>query len=1027
MSANTFTAIPISRSQELIWLGQQLQPESPLNNMAFAFTFRERLEVKRFREAFAQLVRACDAMRMVFFASPDGEVAAKLLEESAFELPFYDFSGQHNPDQRVQDSISVRVARVFELSERLFDGALFKQGEDRFVLYLNQHHLITDGWGYAVQLEYLLAAYTGRPLPPLAAFSDYLSGLVSNEKGIAGWEERVAAYPIPPALYGRLNQTLSAKTTRHLRRLTQVQTDQLLKLCARPDVRSWTLDLSMFTVLTTALFAYIYRISGQYELTIGVPAHNRLKPEHKLTAGLFMELFPLHVAVAPKDTFADLLAKVKVESMNFLRHAQPGASSASSGRSFNVVFNFINQQFATTGGPDFTSEWLHPGETEPGHHFKLQAYDFDATGGMTLCFDCNDAVIPRTEQELAVAGFVDLLEQLLANLEAPIAALPTTQIDLLRGFNTTDASYPTGVTVVDLFAEQVNIRPEATAIQYKEVSLSYTKLDAASDALAAELLAGGVTREEIVPICLDRSPEMTIGLLGILKAGAAYLPIDPEFPAERIAFLCADAGANQVVTSSDYAAVFAALPVEVRLPAVSGAAPSNLPLHLRPRPQDLMYVLYTSGSTGKPKGVMNQHDGLVNRLWWMQKTFGLAAENDVVLQKTPFTFDVSGWEFWWPLITGCRLVLAEPGGHKDNNYLRRAIVEYDITTLHFVPPMLELFLLKKVALPSLQRVICSGEALTPNQVNTFRELYPNAELHNLYGPTEAAIDVTHWPAPNGSTSRVPIGKPIDNVPISIYGPNGELRPAGVPGELFIGGVQVARGYLGRPELTSEKFVDLPDGRYYRTGDLCRWLPDGNIEFLGRIDSQVKLRGFRIELGEIEARLLEVGGVKQATVLLRNDPKGEPALVAYLVVTSTVEEVALRSYLSAHLPEYMVPSFFITLSKLPLLRNGKIDRKALPDPAFAADLTAIEAPKTEFEEMIHEVWKEVFKVESIGRNAHFLDLGGTSLTGIRLISRVNDAFELELAANTVFRFPTIAVLALYIEQTIRELLEQMENE
>ncbi|MEL7160799.1 MAG: AMP-binding protein, partial [Bacteroidota bacterium] len=408
---------------------------------------------------------------------------------------------------------------------------------------------------------------------------------------------------------------------------------------------------------------------------------------------------------------------------------------------------------------------------------------------------------------------------------------------------------------------------------------------------------------------------------------------------------------------------------------------------------------------------------------------------DVVLQKTTFTFDVSGWEFWWPLLAGCPVVFAEPGGHKDVDYLQKTIREYGVTTLHFVPPMLELFLLKKADLPSLRRVICSGEALTPNQVNTFREQYPEVELHNLYGPTEAAIDVTHWPVPSLAEqpepiTYVPIGKPITNVPIRILGPEGQFRPIGVPGELYLGGIQVARGYLNRPELTAEKFVTLPGGgRWYRTGDLGRWDFDGNIDFLGRIDSQVKLRGFRIELGEIEYALLERPEVSQAVVLVKKDPAGQEHLTAYVVSPEPVDSTELSYYLGQKLPAYMVPTFFVRVDEIPTTPNGKIDRKRLPgpvNPAGIADL-ADEAPLSEFEQMIHEAWTEVFAHESIGRNVNFLDLGGHSLTGIRLVNRINEAFELELPANTIFRYPTIATLATHVEATIRELLAAMDED
>ena len=1011
----------LTQSQSLIYLGQQLQSASPLNNMAFAFTFREAIDPARMQTAFAELITACDAMRMTLV---DGR--PEFADAVSFTLPVEDYRRERDPNQRVSDYLRGAISVPFKLSERLFDAVLFQQPEQS-LLYFNQHHLITDAWGYAVQLDYLMAAYANAERPVPASFAEYLGRYATNDKTAEEWKARVANYPAPPALFGERNTEMNPRTGRLRRVMSPELTAKLRTFIARPDVRSWTPDLSIFTVLTTALFAYIYQLSGQRALTIGAPAHNRLQPVDRQTAGLFMELFPLHVEIDPDAGYLDLLNKVKAETMHFLRYAQPGASSVETSRTFNVVFNYINKAFAPAHGPEFTTEWLHPGHTEPGHHFKLQAYDFDERGQLTLTFDFNEAVLPAGGAWYAGDLFMEILEQLLVAPEVPMRKLPPPATERLNGFNHTDASYPTDVTVVDLIDEQTRKTPAAPAVSLNGRSLSYRELAMLSDRLAGELRAQGNGPGTVVPVCADRSLEMVVGLLGVLKAGAAYLPLDPAFPAERLAFLCADAGAKTVVVSEGVDRLFAGIPVRTLQPGLTSPASENLPSHPRPRPVDAMYVLYTSGSTGKPKGVINKHAGLVNRLWWMQKTFGLEAGRDAVLQKTTFTFDVSGWEFWWPLMTGARLVLAEPEGHKDNEYLRRVIAEERITTLHFVPPMLELFLLQRADLPGLKRVICSGEALTPGQVNTFREAYPHAELHNLYGPTEAAIDVTHWPAPAGNypVAKVPIGQPITNVPIRVYAEGGRRCPVSVPGELWIGGVQVAAGYLNRPALTAEKFVDRDGERWYRTGDLVRWLPDGNLEFLGRIDTQVKLRGFRIELGEIETRLTELDGVQQATVLLKTDAKSEPALVAY-VVGSATQPAPLRAALADHLPGYMVPTVYVFLDALPLLANGKIDRKALPAPVFDGSAAAGDAPQGDFEEMLHAAWAEVFQLAAVGRNVHFLDLGGHSLTAIRLVNRINEDFSLQLPANTVFRHPTIATQAVEIERTIRELMAAMDK-
>lgn len=1019
----------LTRSQELILLGQQLAPESPLNNMAFSFTFRESVDVERLRSAFAQLVQACDAMRATIRGG-------KMIVQPGmdYELPYF-------PDsKRYEELMNEAVRTVFKLEERLFDAALFQAAPDHYVLYFNQHHLITDGWGYAVQMDYLLAVYQGGEPEPLPSFADYVARMTADKTlaktlGQAQtWKELVATYPGPPALFGRVNPDRSAVAVRIIRRLTKEQTDLLLSVCQQPDVRAWTTDLALFNVLLTAVFTYMCRISGQHDLSLGAPAHNRLTANDKKTAGLAMELFPLRASLEPTDTLGDVLNKVKLSSMEFLKNAHPGSSSAETGRSFNVLLNFINQSFHD-GERAITSDWIHSGQMEPGHHLRIQVYDFDKTGQLTFCFDLNESIIPEEMHEAVAEGFLEVLWQIVNDRSTPLHDLTARDRSFLAAAEWAgNDTYPTDLTVVDLIEEQVEKTPDKVSIRFSDRIMTFRELNDRANQLARQLGERGIERGDVVPLCLDRSMGMMVGLLGIIKAGAAYLPIDPALPDDRITFIVKDAEAKLFVGNEESAVRLASLPEldivvlnpEGQLSVAENLASSNLPPHLRPRPNDLIYVLYTSGSTGTPKGVMNQHDGLVNQLEWARRDFISGDLPTVMLQKTTFTFDVSAWELFLPLISGAELVLAKPGGEKDTDYLKKIVVDYGITMLHFVPPMLESFLLKKALLPSLRTVICSGEALLPHQANTLRELYPGVALHNLYGPTEAAIHVTQWRMPEGKVSSVPIGEAVTNVRLRVYGPEGQVRPLGVPGELYLGGVQVARGYLKRPELTAEKFVQRDGHRWYRTGDLVRWQPNGNLEFLGRIDHQVKLRGFRIELGEVEACLLDDPKVSQTVVLLKKDAKGEPALVAY-VVGEGEDPRALRAGLSAKLPAYMVPGLYVFLESLPLLPNGKINRKALPEPSFDLSSAAQgDAPRGDFEEMVHTAWQEVFRLEAIGRDTHFLDVGGHSLTGIRMMNRINEDFQLQLPANTIFRYPTIAGMAEHIERTIRELLAGMDK-
>jgi amino acid adenylation domain-containing protein len=532
----------------------------------------------------------------------------------------------------------------------------------------------------------------------------------------------------------------------------------------------------------------------------------------------------------------------------------------------------------------------------------------------------------------------------------------------------------------------------------------------------------------VVALAIPRSFEMMIGLLAILKAGGAYLPLDPDYPQDRLRYMLSDSGARVLLLGEreirgleDYDGTV------VRLDETLASQPVR-PLACSTTGDNLAYIIYTSGSTGRPKGAMNSHRAIANRLLWMQAEYGITAD-DRVLQKTPLSFDVSVWELFWPLITGARLVIARPEGHKDGAYLVELIREQKITTLHFVPSMLRIWLEQRElsTCRSLRRVICSGEALTlEHQERFFARLAPqlDTELHNLYGPTEAAVDVTFWACRRqDSRGTVPIGHPVANTQIQLL--DRELRPVpvGIPGELYIGGVQLARGYHGRPDLTAEKFVADPwneGGRLYRTGDLARRLPDGAVEYIGRIDHQIKLRGFRIELGEIEAVLRRLPGVKEALVLVREDVPGDKALVAYLVAPLTGEarpgHGELARFGRQSLPDHMIPAHFVWLEELPLLPNGKVDRRALPAPAAARpDLdVAFAAAKNDTEQKIVAIWQEVLRLPKVGAEDNFFDLGGHSLLLVQVQNRVQEAFGREIPVVELFRHSTARSLARFLE-------------
>ncbi|MQY03017.1 non-ribosomal peptide synthetase [Actinomadura macrotermitis] len=576
-------------------------------------------------------------------------------------------------------------------------------------------------------------------------------------------------------------------------------------------------------------------------------------------------------------------------------------------------------------------------------------------------------------------------------------------------------------TLPGLIAARAAADPGATAVVFGDRGLTYAELEERAGGLAARLTALGAGPERVVAVAVPRSAELVVALLAVLKAGAAYLPVDPDHPAARIAFTLADAAPAAVLCTGATEPLLRGHPA----PRIDLDAPGEAPPP-RPSPVPLTgdhpaYMIYTSGSTGVPKGVMVPHRGIVNRLLWMQDAYGLGP-GDTVLQKTPSGFDVSVWEFFWPLITGARLVLAKPGGHRDPAYLAATIVAENITTVHFVPSMLALFLEEPTSADctGLRRVICSGEALPADLVNRFHERLPGVPLHNLYGPTEASVDVTSWECPPGfAGSSVPIGKPIWNT--RMYVLDARLRPVdpGVAGELYIAGAGLARGYANRSSLTAERFVACPLGgtseRMYRTGDLARWTPAGDLEYLGRVDHQVKIRGFRVELGEIEAVLTAHPSVAAAAVMAREDTAGHQRLVAYAVPAGTgrIESGRLRTHLAGRLPEYMVPAVVVELAELPLTPNGKLDRAALPAPDLGA-LAAGREPRTATERLLCERFAGTLRLARVGADDSFFDLGGDSLLGARLVARLRDELGAGLAFRDLLDAPTPERLAAVVD-------------
>lgn len=662
--------------------------------------------------------------------------------------------------------------------------------------------------------------------------------------------------------------------------------------------------------------------------------------------------------------------------------------------------------------------------------------------GLNLIWSYNSSIFSQRSMVSLNQQLNVLLKAITANPKQSISALPLLnekdRQKVLTQWNQTQTDFPRDICIHSLFERQVEKTPDYIAIRYDNEALTYEQLNVRANLLAHHLIELGVGPEQLVGICLPRSIDMMVAILAVNKAGGAYVPLDPSYPSERLSYMLENSQSQVLITDKELSSKHDLLvthnvlvdsvefwkclentPKFGRNPDVDGLSPSNL-----------VYAIYTSGSTGKPKGVMNEHTGLVNRILWGSKAYPISAD-DNVLQKTPFGFDVSVWEYYWPLTTGATLVMARPDGHKDVDYLFEIINEAQITVIHFVPPMLASFIADgrfETQTPSLRLVACSGEALPVDVQNRFLAGH-QAQLLNLYGPTEASIEVSyHFCTPDFEGNSVPIGKPIDNIKLHVLDSDFNPVPIGVVGELYITGVGVTRGYYNREDLTQESFLANPhqqddtDAIMYRTGDLARWLPQGEIEYLGRIDHQVKIRGFRIELGEIETSIGAIESVSQNVVVAHDNRLGEKQLVAYLVSVSEIDDqnlwfTAIAEQLEKTLPQHMIPTAWVCLDELPLTPNGKVDRKALPEPAMPVQESYV-APENDTEKWLAHLWQHLLQLpKPVGRNANFFTLGGHSLLAMKMLSQVRVERKISIGIAQVFAASSLCEFAALVDKAV----------
>ncbi|WP_329913320.1 enterobactin synthase subunit F [Stenotrophomonas sp. SMYL86] len=1005
------TPVALTEAQAGLWFAQRLAPENPSFNTAHAVWIEGALDVAAFMAAANRAAVETEAFALRFAEGADGQPLQWHDPTHVPLLSVRDLSGDTDPASAARALMQAdRLSAVDPTRDRISQQVLFDLGGQRWVWYLRVHHLAADGYGMALFTDRVCALYAGRAgeaLPGLAGvLADDAAYRADPRRTQAGqwWREQMQGAPAGAGLAGTL--AASDDALRWVQPLDAAFREQLLQASVR-WLQPWP------DVLAALSAEYLRRMSAADEVVLGVPYMGRLGNASARVPAMVMNVLPLRVAAGEgsAEAFTRALGRQLSQGRKHGRYRGEqlrrdlglvGAQQRLHGPLVNV------QPFykpLALNGVRATLEVLCTGPVDD----LTLGFRGDGQHLLDLEIEANPALYSREDVE---AHATRLLHFVSAALEAgDIAAVPLATVaeaqQVVHGFNATAHALPQ-TTLVELLQQGMDRDPHAPALVFGDTTLDYATLEARSFALAAQLRAMAVGPGSVVAVALPRSLELVIALVAVLRAGAAYLPLDLAHPDERLARILASAQPACVLAAAEVSARMDGVPVLApdQWTALSFAAP-----WADPAPSDAAYVIYTSGSTGEPKGVVIEHRAIVNRLLWMREHYGIRSD-DRVLQKTPATFDVSVWEFFLPLLCGATLVVAGPDAHRDPTELARLIRAHGITTAHFVPSMLDAFLAAPASEDlQLRRVFTSGEALDASLRDRFNARM-QAELHNLYGPTEAAVDVSYWPASAQDRSRpVPIGFPVWNTRLYVLDARMQPLPVGVPGDLYLGGVQLARGYLGRDDLTAERFLAdpfLPGERIYRTGDVGRWRSDGAVEYLGRSDHQVKLRGLRIELGEIEAALRELPGMERVEVLLRQDTPGDARLVAY-VPAALADAVMLRSQLATHVPDYMVPSAFVGVDQWPVTANGKLDRNALPKPP-QNEIAGL-APRTPLEQELAVLFAQALGREApVAVDADFFSLGGDSLSAVHLLLAIEQRWRCDLGLGALFAQPTVAALA-----------------
>ncbi|TPG69307.1 amino acid adenylation domain-containing protein [Brevibacillus laterosporus] len=1002
------------------------------------------------RQALEQLVAKHSMLRSSFHIHDFPEPVQVIHQHVAMEVNFFDLADQSAEERErfIADQLAKDRQNLFsiDVNKPLWRLHVYTLNEENVLLAWIFHHAIMDGWSVASLMTELTTLYyrlkERQPLQIHALKSSYKDYVIeqlaikNNHEFQQFWQEELTHYkrwelPVPHSSGGEIENASYTVVTKPL----DPELVAKLKQIAQQH------DTTFKTVCFTAFLSLLRMYAFEEDVVAGLVENARpICEDGEKILGCFLNTVPFRIQFEQEMTWADLIRKVHRKHVDLKEYGRlplpdicKAAGETAFGKNpfFDIMFNYVDFHVFNNiaQGTMETDNVLF--EIDNSYERTNMLLDFSVSTTLGHNLIKIGSVLPQATVEEMAQTFIRILELIMTDVNRRAdkmnMILPEEKETLLTAFNQTQVRFPTEEPIHKLLEEAAERTPDRIALQYQDQQMTFQQVNQRANQLAYHLRSKGVMPNVLVGIVTERSFDMIVGILAVLKAGGAYVPIDPDFPADRIEYMLRDSQANILLAQSGRVSdlSFAGHIVLIDQESSYGGSTANLePVHAM---NDLAYVIYTSGSTGLPKGVTIEHANLLHVLFAHEYLYPLE-EKDAFLLKTNYTFDVSIIEIFGWIVGDGRLVILEPGAEKEPHLIMQAIERHHVTHINFVPSMLSWFVSNAEqigAIGQLKYIFAAGEALAPDLANKIREAVPGVRLENVYGPTEATVYATKFSVQGHTEKVVPIGKPLPNVQIFILSRMNQLQPLGVAGELCIAGSGVARGYLNRADLTAEKFVSnriIGQGTLYKTGDLARWLPDGNIEYLGRLDHQVKIRGYRIELGEIETALLQAASARETAVVARENTYGQQELCAYVVTEEELVVSKLREALATFMPSYMIPSYFVQLDRLPLTSSGKLDRKALPEPEDCQNARGeYVAPRSETEELLANMWRDVLGVPQIGIQDHFFELGGDSIKALQISSRLYQ-YGFGITVKDLFQYPTIGELSPHVSR-IRQSIDQ----